>query len=210
MKIFSDPWKAELAAGGGNDVGAVKIDCDPPFRVWGGYKTLELEAEDYLPIGAKGLVKVSESAVGGGERSIELKLSGLDPDVLSLIDATALRGAPVVIWRLGFDTSARVLLDAQVYDRGKVDRLIRQETAGGEASLMVTVMSAARGGGRATGRVAGDADQRLIDSDDGGMRRVSLAGDLTLAWGGKPPARAANVLPGGQQWLQGVVDGVLH
>ena len=209
MKIFSDPWKAALAAGGGNDVGALKVACDPPFRVWGGYRTLELEAEDYLPIGAKGLVKISESAVGGGERSISLKLSGLDPDVLSLIDASELRGAPVVIWRLGFDTSARELLDAQVYDRGKLDRLIRNESAAGEATLEATVMSAARGGGRATGRMAGDADQRLIEATDGGMRRVSLAGDLTLAWGGKPPARAANVLPGGQQWLQGVVDGIL-
>lgn len=206
MKTFSSDWIAALEAGGGRDVGAVEILCDPPVRWWGGIGALELLGETYVGIGQHGLVKVSDNQLGGAERSIELTLSGVDPDVLALIVADDLRGSPVTILRLGFDNSGRALLDAQVYDRGKLDRLVQNDTAGGEASLKATVMSAARGGGRATGRMAGDADQRLIDPDDGGMARVSQAGDLTLAWGGKPPASAGRVLPTAQQIVQGAVD----
>jgi len=41
-----------------------------------------------------------------------------------------------------------------------------------------------------------DADQRLVNATDGGMRHISYAGQKMLYWGGKVPARAGSALGG--------------
>jgi hypothetical protein len=212
MKTFSAPWANELAAGRGNDIGAVKIATATPFLVWGGVGNLNLTdhgvTETYVGIGGKGLVAATASQLGGGEQSLELRLSGIEPEVLAMVQASDVRNAAVVVWRLGFDAAGVTLLDSQVYARGRVNQLARVETAKGEAAISCTVITAASGSGRATGRMRADADQRLISGTDGGMRRVTMAGDITLALGGKPPQRAANALPGVSGY-GGLVGGVL-
>lgn len=196
MKTFSTAWQAELDAGRGITSGAVKVESTPAFRVWGGYGDLTIAGETYIGIGQNGLIEATGSQLGGQEQAVELTLSGVDPDILALVDASAVRKARVTIWRLGFDASATVLLDARVFARGVVDNLKRECTPGGAATLKCVVETAARGLGRVTGRLRSDADQRMVNSADGGFSRVTQAGELTLAWGGKPPARTSNALPG--------------
>lgn len=195
MKLFTDTAKAAIRRGDAIVAGAVEIMCDPPVRLWSGEGNLPLDGHIYLGIGDRALAQVSGSAIGGAAQGLSLSLSGVDPDVIPLVDADELRGCGVACWRLIFDSSGTQMLDAHVFDRGRVDAAPTDETVGGEATIGVTVEGAARGLGRRGGRMRTDADQRLIDASDGGFSRVSYAGARTLYWGGQKPATAASALP---------------
>lgn len=178
--------------------GAVAVLCDPPVRVWGGHGVIEIDGEEFEGVGDRGLAQVSAGALGSSAQGLELKLSGVDAETLALLDASSVRAAPVILWRQIFDGSGTTLLDAQVYTRGRVDELPTEEQMGGEAVITAKVESAARGLGRRGGRLRSDADQRLVDAADGGLSRVSFAGQKTLYWGGKPPSNAS-VATGGMR-----------
>lgn len=209
MKTFSDEARAALATGEVMTGGAVKIDALDPFLAWGGAGDLEIAAEDYIGIGDSVLITATGAQIGGVEDGIEIALSGVDPTTIELGTTTFARNARTAIWRLMFDLSGSVLLHAEMFERGRVDKLTWSDTPGGEAMIKVAVETAARGLGRKTGRTTSDADQRMIDGDDGALKRVTQAGELTLAWGGKPPARAMGALPTAgalQTGLGGFVD----
>lgn len=195
MKVFAEEWQDELDAGRGMRCMALEILCDDPFRVWSGYGDIVLAGETYHGIGAVGMIKATGSQIGGSEQAIEGVLSGVDPAVIPIIATSGVRGARVKIWRLGFDPSGQVLLNASIYARGRVDSMPREDKPGDTATIRCMVETAARGMGRQTGRMTADADQRLIDAADGSHKRVSQAAELTLAWGGKPPARAGSSIP---------------
>jgi len=196
VKYYSPDTLAALRAGEAMSHGAVRIDLSPiPFRVWGGFGDLSLAGEIFTGVGDHGLAQVSAGTLGGAEQGATLSLSGVDPDVLALLDLASVRGAPVTVWRLIFDLSGSVLLSANIHLRGRADRLPLEYTPGGEARLTLSVEGATRGLGRHRGRSRTDADQRLILGTDGGMKHVSYAGQVQLNWGGKPPQRAGSALP---------------
>lgn len=212
MKTYDPALLAALEAGEIITGGAVRVATATPLRVWSGYGELSLSIpapETFLGIGHNGLVRATGGRLGGAERGIELSLSGVDPDVIPLIEQNDVRGAAVVIWRLMFDSSGTQLLGAHVFARGRIDTLPIEDTPGAASTITARIETAARGLGRATGRMRADADQRMIDATDGGFKRVSAAPVKTLAWGGKPPARAANVLTPGQQ-LEGMWPGIFQ
>lgn len=188
MKVYSDEAMAAILAGTALIAGAVMIACDPPVRVWSGHGPWTLDGEEYLGIGHRGLVKGSGAALGGTAQAMSLTLSGVDPDALALLDAEDLRGAPVVVSELIFDGSGTRMLDSETIRRGKSDLLTIDETPGAEATLTLTVETAARALGRRGGRMRSDADQRLIEPTDGGLKHVSYAGSKTLYWGGQRPS----------------------
>ena len=192
MKIYSAPALAALEAGTAIVSGAVFVDLDPAFRVWGGHGVLALEGADFLGIGDRGLVATSGGTLGTAEQGAEMILSGVDPDTLALIDYPELRGAGVVMWELVFDASGSTLLAANVALRGSIDRVLREDVPGGSSRLRVMVEGAARGLGRRGVRMRSDADQRLYLGTDGGFRRVAYAGQKQLSLGGKPPVQAGS------------------
>lgn len=196
MKIYSSAALDALADGSAIVSGAVFIDLTPAFRVWGGYGNLTIGGETFLGIGDRGLVSTSGGQLGTSEQGAELTLSGVDPDVLALIDAPSLRGVSVVLWELVFDGSGANLLASNVSMRGSIDRAPREDTPGGAAVLRVMVEGAVRGLGRRGARMRTDADQRLFLGTDGGLKRVSYAGQKQLMLGGKPPAKAADAIGG--------------
>lgn len=196
MKIFSEEAQAAIAAGTALGVGAVLIACAPtPVRIWGGYGVQQIDGEDFQGIGDRGLVTASGGALGGAAQDVTLTLSGVEPEVLALLDAAALRGSPTVVWRLIFDQAGLTLLAAPVFTRGRLDQLIVQETPGSTSSLQAKIEGAAKGLGRSRGRTRSDSDQRQDAPDDAGFSATSYAGQKTLYWGGEIPA-TANVLPG--------------
>lgn len=210
MKIYSSEALAALEAGEAIVSGAVKIATIPdPVLLWGGYGVLTLGELVFQGVGDHGLAQVAGGALGGAAQGVTLSLSGIDPDVMPLFDATNLRRAPVVIWRLVFSITGKTLLDARVYTRGRVDQVKVRETPGGAAEISVQVEGAARGLGRAGGRMRTDADQRMNDDTDPGFTTVSYAGEKTMYWGGQRPANAGSAFPGatGAGFGGGVVGG---
>jgi hypothetical protein len=201
VKIFSLAAMAAIEAGTARVGGAVEIASDPPIRAWSGDGTLPQAwvpgaSGDFIGVGFRALAQVSGGTLGSGAQKLELGLSAVDPELLALIDADEVRQAPVVLWRLIFDGSGTELLDAKPFRRGRVDVLDREETAGGAARVIASIEGTARGLGRRTGRMRSDADQRLVDSNDGGLSRVTYAGEKTLYFGGKAPERAGVAIGG--------------
>lgn len=196
MKTLSPAALAALEAGDAIVSGAVEIACTPPVRVWGGWHQITFDGRTFLPIGDRSLVQVAGGALGDAAQNITLTLSGIDPETLALLDATDIKGAPAVLYRLIFDQTGTTLLDFDVWARGKLDTLPTEEDIGGEAKIIAELETAAKGLGRRGARMRSDADQRLIDPADGFFKNVSYAGEKTLYWGGRRPARARSALPG--------------
>lgn len=196
MKTFSDAAIAALVAGTAIVTGAVFLDCAPAVRVWGGFGDLVIGEETFLGVGNAALAQVTGGAVGGAAQNVTLSLSGVDSVSAGLLDSSSLRSCPAVLYRCVFDKSGTHLLDAQVFAQGRLDQLTVEDTPNGTSTITALLEGAAQGMGRAGGRLASDADQRLISPTDGGFRKVSYAGTITLYWGGQKPATASQALPG--------------
>jgi hypothetical protein len=196
MKAIAPAALAALENGEAIVVGAVEIACDPVVRVWGGYRQLTFDGRTFEPVGDRGLVQVVGGALGDAAQNITLTLSGIDPETLALLDADQISGAPAILWRLIFNQAGNSLLDFGVWARGRVDTLESDEDIGGTATITAQMETAAKGLGRRGSRMRSDADQRLIDPSDGFFKNVSYAGEKTLYWGGRRPARAGSALPG--------------
>lgn len=176
-------------------------DPEPPVaiaRIWGGYGPIELDGEVYQGIGDRGLVQQTAGAIGGVAQGLTLTLSGIEPELLSLLDdVDEIKGGAAVMRRLIFASDGKMLLDYDVWDRGRIDTIETEQTVGGGAAIKVAVESAARGLGRSGARQRADSDQRLIDANDGYFKFVAYAGEKMLYWGGKKPSRTGDATGGG-------------
>lgn len=193
MKTLSNAAISALTDGTAITSAAIKIDCTPPVLVWGGYGRITLDGEDYEGVGDRGLVTASGGSIGDSEQNVTLSLSGVEPEVLALFDASQVQRSPTRIWRLIFDGSGHTLLDAQVFTNGKLDEITVEETIGGTSTITAAIETAARGLGRSGQRMRTDADQRLINPNDGAFAKVSYAGNKTLYWGGAKPTSASTL-----------------
>ncbi|MBB4152898.1 hypothetical protein GGQ80_000786 [Sphingomonas jinjuensis] len=194
MKSYSDAAMAAIEAGTAICVGAVEILGTPAVRVWGGPWPIAIDGHEYLGVGDRGQAQFYGAGLGAAAQNYTLELSGVDPALLPLLDADEVIDAAVVLRRLIFDGSGTRLLDVHVHRRGRLDQLVTEEEVGGVAVIKAMIEGAARGLRRRGARQRSDADQRLIDPSDGGMKHVSYAGQKMLYWGGKPPATATAAL----------------
>lgn len=192
MKVFGEEAEAEIAAGRATSVGAALIAGAPnPTRIWGGYHPITVGGEIFQPIGDRGLVRSSGGQLGGAAQAVTLELSGVEPEVLALLDAEQLKNVPVIVWRWIFDATGRRLLATPVFTRGRLDQIIVEDIAGGMSKIIAPVQGAAKGLGRSRGRTRSDADQRMDYPDDAGFSKVVYAGEKVMYWGGKIPSTAA-------------------
>lgn len=175
--------------------GALYLATAPtPYAIWGGQAPLFIDGVEFSGIGAHMLCQDSSGALGGSEQNLTVQISGVEPEQMALVNMASLRRAPYVLYRITRDQTGRRLLDAQVYSRGKVDQAPVDETPAGTSTISLMLEGAARGMGRDGGRVASDADQRLIDPADAGLSAISFAAEKKLYWGGKPPGTVSQVL----------------
>jgi hypothetical protein len=196
VKSITNAALAALADGTAIVVGAVEVASDPPVRVWGGNGPIELGGNLFDPIGDRSLVQVAGGALGSSAQGITLSLSGIEEYVLELLDAEEVEQASAALWRTIWAGDGCTLLDAHIWARGRLDEMLREDDVGGTSTLSASLETAARGLGRAGGRMRTDADQRLIKPNDGFFRKVAFAGELTLYWGGRKPTNAGTALGG--------------
>ena len=199
MKSISSAAIAAMQAGAAISVGAVRIGTTTPTCIWGGYGQITLPSgtgganETYNGIGDRGVVQVTGSALGTSEQNITLVLSGVEPDVLALLDAAGLQGAICQIWLMTWDGPGLNMLDAQIFAAGRLDTIAISDQIGSTSTITAAVETAARGLGRQGQRMRTDADQRLISSTDNAFQAVSFAGNKTLYWGGQKPTSASTL-----------------
>jgi hypothetical protein len=168
------------------------------LRIWGGYGPILIGGQSFAGVGNSFIAKQSAGAIGGVAQGLTLALSGIEPALLELMDdAEAYKGAAVVIYRLIFASDGKTLLDAHVFDRGRLDAVGSDEVVGAAAAISGAVESAARGLGRSGSRMRADADQRLISASDGYFKHTAYAAQKMLYWGGKRPVRTGEAHGGG-------------
>lgn len=194
MKTIAPEALAVLDDGTAIVVGAVEILCSPPIRIWGGNGPITLGGNVFDPVGDRSLVKVMGGALGGAAQGITLSLSGVDPEIIEIDDSDEVAGAPAALWRLIFKGDGITLLDAQIWQRGRLDQLVREDDIGGTATFSAMLETAARGLGRSGARIRSDADQRLIKANDGFFKNTAYAGEKNLYWGGRKPQNAGTAL----------------
>jgi hypothetical protein len=183
--------KGTVSESGGSSTAA------PTLRLWGGYGPITIDGSQFQGIGNSAVAQQTAGALGGVAQGLTIGLSGIEPHVLGLLDdGDQYKGASVVIYRLIFASDGKTLLDAHVFDRGRIDEINSEEVVGSAAAISAAVESAARGLGRSGARQRSDADQRLIAENDGYFKSTSYAGQKLLYWGGKKPA-VAGVAVGG-------------
>lgn len=194
MKPYSAQTLAGLASGEVLASSAVYLAAPSPLRAWGGFGSLVLDGETFFGVGNAGLVRGMSASLGAVAQGTEMELSGIDPDIIPVLNLPDLRGVSAAVWLLLFNGTGSALLDARVWQRGRVDVAYSEETPGGTSKIIVKLEGSARGLGRRSERMRSDADQRLISPTDGGLSRVSYAGEKTIYAGGKMPQRAASML----------------
>lgn len=210
MKTLTDEAMDEIRAGRAIVCGAIEILSDPPIRIWGGYGVLTIDGEEYQPLGDRGVAQISGGALGGTAQSIDLSLSGIEPEAIEVLDADEVNRAPVSLFRLIFSGDGQRLLDYHRYSRGRLDPLSVKDIIGSTATISTSIETAARGLGRRGGRMRTDADQRLILSTDGFFKHVAYAGQKTLYWGGKPAVTAGVALSSAAASYGGIRADVLR
>jgi hypothetical protein len=109
--------------------------------------------------------------------------SALSPDVLSTIEAEAYKGAPVRLYKAYFDPDTRALITVRTVWAGTIDTIDHDYTIGGTYTLTANCESRALDHQKTGYRIRSDADQRLIDANDGFFKRVGVAGTQSITWG---------------------------
>lgn len=196
MKTFSAEAVAAIASGDVLTSAAAWFGGAEATGFWGGFGNLVVDGRAYVGVGDRAFVQVSAGAVGANAQGGTLSLSGVDPDIAGALSLAALRGVPVIIYRLIFNGSGVRLLHAAVFLRGRVDRAPIVETPGGTSTISIGIEGAARGLGRRSERTRSHHDQQMILAGDTGLRRIAYAGDKEIIWGGKPPERAGGAMGG--------------
>jgi hypothetical protein len=80
----------------------VTVGSGDPIRLWGGYGPREFAGETYQGVGDRGLAQQTAGVLGGVAQGMTLSLSGIEPGLLELLDASEIKGASVVLRRLIF------------------------------------------------------------------------------------------------------------
>jgi hypothetical protein len=166
-------------------------------HVWGGYGDLSIGGTTFTGAGEMGTLVPLDFQMGGAENSVDIVLSGVNPDLIALAIDNDARGAAVVIRRLIFNVQGTQLLDASTYFVGTVENMPIDDVPGGKSTITYQCESSARGLNGSGARMASHPDQLTIDATDKAFEYVAVAGEITIYWGGAPPIRAGQA-NGGQ------------
>ncbi|HLL28587.1 MAG TPA: DUF2163 domain-containing protein [Xanthobacteraceae bacterium] len=194
MRTFDSGTLASLAAGHIVARGLVLFDFDSGlYGFWDGYGTLTFNGVDY--VGAGSLISVDPISMVSDLSAVPLVLrltavpnSDLTPDTLATIEGETYHQRPVTIYRAYMDIDTRALISVEKIYRGYLDRIDHDQNINGNAQLVVNLESKARDNTKHGFRNRDDADQKTIDSNDGGLSHAVMAASLDIFWGRATPA----------------------
>ncbi len=153
----------------------------------------ELQWSGITFYGAGTLFEISTigGAADGSAVPLAIKLngdvrSGLTATVLAQIESVQYRNAPVTIYRRYMHPETYAELSTEAVYRGRIDTIKHKISEGGECSLEVAVESRMIDFSRSGHRMRTDADQRLIDANDGSLSHVQTTAEQKIEWGKIP------------------------
>lgn len=204
VEFLNSTVQAQIATGRSADRSLLLFDFNPHdqpgqdpakmYGFWNGSGDIFIAGIKYQGVGLLIEINAYSSESDGSAVSVQVKLnamegSGLDPDILATIfqDITLYSQKPVTLSIRYIDPDTRVVQQDAVEYAGYVDKIEQQFVEGGENFLLVYCESRARDLTREGYRRHTDADQRLIDPNDGSLRHAQLAEDQKTYWGRATP-----------------------
>lgn len=116
-------------------------DFTTPWRTWTGYGTLVWFGVEWLGIGDALAISPSIESTDTGSEGLELVLSGVDPNRLSLALQEPIQGKDVEIWFGFMDEAGQVIPDPYLEYAGEAEVLSHDED-GDTATLTLNVETA--------------------------------------------------------------------
>ncbi len=170
----------------------LKITLDAPepaFCIWDDVGDVAVGGDTYFGAAGRFTVQSATSAKDQSVRNLDLTLSGLDSQALSLIAASNWHQRPILVQRAIRAVDAPTVLHVVPEFSGFLDQAIIRETPGGISTLTFRCESASRAFDRGNARKRSDADQRLRDPDDGFFAFAAAAINRPIEWGSVPPQK---------------------
>lgn len=158
------------------------------YGFWSGREPFVYQGVEFQ--GGSSLIEVGtiSGAIGLTASAVELRLSAipdteLDPDVLASIELEQYHQRPVTLSVAYIHPDTRALLSVERMFRGYLDQIDHDQSVGQPYALVARLESKSRNNQSRGFRMRGNADQRLVDVDDGGLQMVGQTGEVTLQWG---------------------------
>lgn len=197
MKAFNSATNASLGNRRASKRNLLRLDlAEGTFGFCGDSGDLTYEGVVYRGCGKYISINNLDGASDFSVSPIEVRLSTipdsrLTPDVLATFNAYTWHQRPAVLYDAYIHPDTRELISVERIARRLIDTCDFLEHVGGQAVLVALLQplnydNTARGYMRYS-----DADQRLIDPDDGYFSFAAKAGTANISWGRKEETPAA-------------------
>ena len=165
-----------------------------PVRVWSGIQNITLNdiggSGSYTAIGTYGNISSVTETNEVSAKGIEVVLTGIPQEMISLALQNNYRGRTVAIYLLLFD-SARVSYEQTCVFRGRMDQMIINE---GETRSSISIKCESRliDLNRPRERRYTDEYQKNLYPNDTGLEFISGMANRSLYWGNSAPSTGVN------------------
>src|SRR5690242_15172205 len=153
--------------------------------VWSGLGTISWNGHDWLGVGSLGEVSVIEEGTTIEAKGITLKLSGIDPTLLSGVLTDFRVGLPALVYLGMFDEGGSLITDPIISWAGRTDQPTI-EMDGSTATISINCENRLVEMNVATDRRLTNEDQQLDHPGDRGLEFTSSIQDCQIFWGRSP------------------------
>lgn len=187
MRVISSQGQAALDSGRFGVRCLLKVTLDAStFCIWDDVGDITISGDTYTGAAGRFTVTPSTSVSDLSVRNLDVTLSGLDAEVVALIDGEQWHQRPILIQRAVFAIDTPQTLHVMPEFSGFLDQMIWRERIDGTTTVMFRCESASREYARSSARTRSDADQRQRDSSDGFFKNAVSAVTTQIDWGRSP------------------------
>ena len=151
-------------------------------RAWSGHGTIQVDGSDYIGVGTFGSISAINETTENKAVGVELRLSGIPSDLISLSLGENYQGNPCSIYLGALTESHAVVVDPYKIFSGRIDTMNINE---GDESATITVTAENRmiDMTRARVRRYTKEDQKGDFPNDKGLDYVASLQEKTITWG---------------------------
>lgn len=156
--------------------------------LWNDTYDVEFESVTYQALGGNMTADGIPGSTDMDADRVRIVLTGLDPDVLTLVDDAEWYQRPAIIYDVYLNESGTVMHVEAVF-AGFLDTVVRSDAADETATIELSIESSNRELDRSSGRTYSDADQRAVGgADDGFLKHlVASTANTDIYWGRSTP-----------------------
>ncbi|WP_127078343.1 hypothetical protein [Rhodomicrobium lacus] len=153
------------------------------YGFWDDVYDVNVDGRTYIGGAGRFSISAFSSVADMSVRGVDVVFSGVDTQALIMTETEHYHQRPVTVSVAFLDIETMAFLAVRRWFTGVVDQIVRREQADGTATLTVKAEPVSRELTRTGARVRSDADQRLINANDGFYKQVSAAVSQTIVWG---------------------------